>query len=58
MWVLLTVKLRLTTAPHRRRAGPTAGTLRPHEPARLPPRRHPCPPLAHGVAGWHPETDS
>ena len=24
--------------------------LRPHEPARLPPRRHPRPPLAHGVA--------
>ena len=38
----------LTT--HRRRAGPAAGTPRPHQPARLPPRRHPRPPLAHGVA--------
>ena len=35
----------------------TAGTPRPRQPARLPPRRHPRPPLAHGVAhrlsgGW------
>ena len=37
-------------APHRQRAGPTAGTSRPHQPARLPPRRHPRPALAHGVA--------
>ena len=28
----------------------TAGTPRPRQPARLPPRRHPRPPLAHGVA--------
>ena len=27
-----------------------AGPPRPHQPARLPPRRHPRPPLAHGVA--------
>ena len=37
-------------APHRRRAEPTAGTPRPHQPARLPPRRHPRPALAHRVA--------
>ena len=37
--------------PHRRRAGPTAGPPRPHEPARLPPRRHPRPLLAHDVSG-------
>ena len=36
--------------PHCRRAGTTAGTPRPRQPARLPPRRHPRPPLAHGVA--------
>ena len=36
--------------PHRRGPGATAGTPRPHQPARLPPRRHPRPPLAHGVA--------
>ena len=29
---------------------PTAGTPRPRQPARLPPRRHPRPALAHGVA--------
>ena len=28
----------------------TAGAPRPHQPAGLPPRRHPHPPLAHGVA--------
>ena len=38
------------SAPHRRRAEPTAGTPRPHQPARLPPRRHPRPALAHDVA--------
>ena len=38
----------LTT--HRRGPGAAAGTPRPRQPARLPPRRHPRPPLAHGVA--------
>ena len=38
----------LTT--HCRGPGPTAGTPRPRQPAGLPPRRHPSPPLAHGVA--------
>ena len=37
-------------APHRRRAEPTAGTPRPRQPARLPPRWDHDPPLAHGVA--------
>ena len=36
--------------PHCRRAGTTASTPRPRQPTRLPPRRHPRPPLAHGVA--------
>ena len=36
--------------PHCERAEPTAGTPRPRQPARLPPRRHPRPALAHGVA--------
>ena len=40
----------LHVAPHCRGPGPTAGTPRPHQPARLPPRRHPRPALAHGVA--------
>ena len=38
----------LTT--HRRGPGAAAGAPRPRQPARLPPRRHPRPPLAHGVA--------
>ena len=38
----------LTT--HRQGAGATAGPPRPRQPARLPPRRDPRPPLAHGVA--------
>ena len=38
----------LTT--HRRGPGAAAGTPRPRQPARLPPRRHPRPALAHGVA--------
>ena len=38
----------LTT--HCRGPGAAAGTPRPRQPARLPPRRHPRPPLAHGVA--------
>ena len=37
-------------ATHRRGPGAAAGTPRPRQPARLPPRRHPRPPLAHGVA--------
>ena len=37
-------------APHCRGPGATAGTPRPHQPARLPPGRHPRPALAHGVA--------
>ena len=36
--------------PHRRGPGAAAGAPRPRQPARLPPRRHPRPPLAHGVA--------
>ena len=35
--------------PHGRSPGATAGTPRPRQPARLPPRQHPRPPLAHGV---------
>ena len=38
------------SATHRRGPGAAAGTPRPRQPARLPPRRHPRPPLAHGVA--------
>ena len=37
-------------APHCRGPGATAGAPRPRQPAGLPPRRHPHPPLAHGVA--------
>ena len=51
VFVNLTVPFRRRPAP---RGGPheghlERGTPRPHQPARLPPRRHPRPPLAHGV---------
>ncbi len=40
--------------PHCQGPGATAGTPRPRQPARLPPRRDPCPPLAHGVTHRRP----